>query len=77
MKDTRIGHCSLGLGRDVAESNRLPRVEILPDLAAKIDRITGYDRLAEVIVEILLGVGVAGIEGPDAAVGSHESGALR
>ena len=46
----------------------LAGVEVLADLAAHVDRVAGDDGLAQVVVEVLLGVGVAGVERPDPGV---------
>ena len=63
-----VGHRPLGLGLDVADPDRLARVQILADLAAQVDGVAGADGLAEVVVEVLLGVGVARVERPDPGV---------
>ena len=55
--------------RDVADADRFPGVEILADLSAQVDHAAGDDRLAEVVVEVLFGVGVLGVEGPDPRCG--------
>ena len=46
----------------IADRDRLARVEILRHLAAQVDRVAGDDGLAEVVAELLLGVGVGGVE---------------
>ena len=43
-------------------------VQILRDLAAQVHGVTRDHALAQVVVEVLLGVGVAGVEGAQADV---------
>ena len=47
---------------------RLAGVQILADLAAQVDGVAGDDGLAEIVVEVLLGVGVPRVERPDPGV---------
>ena len=61
----------------VADADRLPSIQVLPDLPAQIDRVAGYHRLAEIIVEVLLRIRLAGVEWPDAAVGGHQEAPTR
>jgi hypothetical protein len=65
-----MAHRLLGLSRDVTDAHRFACVEILADLSAQVDHSAGDDRLTEVVVEVLFGVGVPGIEGPDPVVGA-------
>ena len=62
---------------NVADADRFPRVQVLPNLTAQVDRVAGHDRLAEIVVEILLGVRLTGVERPDAAVSGHRCDVAR
>ena len=66
LRDVR--HRTIGLAGGVADRDRLARVEILPDLPPQVHRVPGDDRLGEVVRDPLLGIGVAGVEGADAAM---------
>ena len=72
-----VAHRLLGLSLDVADADRFPGVEILADLTAQVDHAAGDDGLAEVVVEVLLGVGVLGVERPDPLVGCPCASRLR
>ena len=59
----------LGLRRRGRRSQALSRVSrSCADLPTQVNRVAGDDGLAEVVVEALLGVGVLGVERPDASV---------
>ena len=66
-----VGHGALRLRLDVADADGLAGVEVLADLAAYVDGVAGDDRLAEVVVEVLLRVGLLGVERPDAEVSAR------
>ena len=61
-------------GSPIATLSRVSRS--CADLPAQVDRVAGDDGLAEVVVELLLGVGVLRVEGADAACASARSGPL-
>jgi hypothetical protein len=63
-----VGHRPLRLRLDVADADRLAGVEVLADLPAHVDGVAGDDGLAEVVVQLLLGIGVPGVERPDPGV---------
>ena len=67
-----VRHGLLGLCFDVADADRFPGVEILTDLPAQVDHSPCHDGLGEIVVEVLLGIGVAGVERPDADVVAHQ-----
>ena len=58
----------LGLTYRIAYSYVIPGVQILSDLATQINRVAGDNRLTEVVVEILLGIGIPRIEFSDTPV---------
>src|SRR5260221_12761376 len=66
-----VGHALLGLAGGIADRDILARVEGLRHLTAQIDRRSGDHRLAEIVVERLLGIGLARIELSDASVGGR------
>ena len=69
-----VPHRLLGLTRRIAERDARAAGEILPDLAAhEHQRAARLDHLAEVVVEPLLGVGVAGVELAQPLVGHVRS----
>src|SRR3990167_6714657 len=63
------------LHRGVADKEALAGLEILRDLAAEEDdRPAGNHRLAEVVVELLLGIGVARVERSDPGMDGRMGG---
>ena len=59
----------MGLRHGIAEPDVLSRVEVLRALAAQEHQRAARDHgLGEIVVEPLLGVGLGGVEGADAAV---------
>ena len=66
-----VGHGLLGLRGDVAHADVFRCVEVLPDLPAQVDGVAGDDGLAQVVVQVLFGVGVAGVERADTGVRAH------
>ena len=54
-----VVHRLLGLGGGIADPDRLRGVEVLADLAAQEHGVAGDHGLAEVVVEVLIGIGVA------------------
>jgi len=63
-----VVHHLLGLAGRVADRDRRTGVEILRHLAAQVDGAPGDHRLTEVVAEVLLRVGVGGVEGSQADV---------
>ena len=54
---------------EIADGNILRRIEILPDLSADEDNAApGDDGLAQVVVELLLGISVACVEFADSSM---------
>ena len=66
-----VGHRLFRLAGRVADGQALPGVQVLGDLATQVDRVAGDHRLAEVVVQVLLGIGFLGIELADPGVCHH------
>ena len=65
-----VGHRLLGLLPGVADVKRLSGLEVLGDLTPQEHhRAAGHYDLAEVVVEVLFGVGVPRVEGTESLVG--------
>src|SRR5208282_1076011 len=63
-----VVHDLAGLADRISDRDRLPRLQVLGHLPAKIDGVAGYDSLAEIVGEALLGIAIRGIEGADPAM---------
>jgi len=64
-----VGHGLLRLRLGVAHADVDRGVEILAHLTANEDRRTpGHHRLAQIVVELLLRIGIAGVEFTDSSV---------
>jgi MFS family permease len=63
-----VRHHLLGLRLGITHARVLARVEVLRHLAAQVDGVAGYHRLAQVVVQPLLRIAVGGVERPDPQV---------
>ncbi len=57
-----------GLRLGIADPDGFVGLEVQADLTAQEHHVPGNDGLAEIVVEILLGIGVLRVERPDAGV---------
>src|SRR5215211_71650 len=72
-----VAHGCFGLGARIARMQRPARVEILRHLTAQeYHRAAGNDRLAEIVVELLLRISLARVERTNASVRRHYSAAI-
>src|SRR5713101_6576085 len=71
-----VGHRLFGLASRIADRNAFRAVEVLADLAPNEHHAAfRYHGLAQIVIEALFGIGVLGIEFPDAGV-SHAQWSL-
>ena len=69
-----VRHHLLGLGGGVAGVHALAGIQVLRYLAAQVDRVAGHHRLAQVVVQPLLGIALGGVERPDPQVTADGDG---
>ncbi|MNE41082.1 hypothetical protein D3C80_1351340 [compost metagenome] len=71
-----VAHGLFGLGPWITETHQLA-VEIGTDLATHIHGVAGADRLAQVVVQGLVRVGVFGVEHADTSMSRHQRTSIR
>ena len=67
-----VVHDLAGLAGRVSDRHRLAGLQVLGHLPAEVHGVAGHDRLAEVVGDALLRVGVGGVEGADPAMPAHD-----
>src|SRR5918995_1628890 len=71
-KHVDVRHCPLGLAGWIADCDALACLEILTDLAAnEYHGPARHNRLAQIVIQLLLGIGVLGVEPAQPFVGGH------